>query len=674
MNIKTVFILSLACFVIFCSVLVVQSGLFENPQQQNPDPFIRLANTPDSQPVAEVKADATMEMAPKPLQESSGLELIHAKNPSNPVLGSDVKDGEYKFKLELTSKGASIEKAVLSEFDDRDPDDPKPLILLSPIETGEEKNIYSLASGNLDLLDIQRRYSLDTVNWKAGEVVTAIDGTQSVTFEVSLGKTTQAGGTKSVDSEYLKITKTYSIKPDSYDIECDIKIENLSGKKIDARFDFQGPAGINREDARTDSRNITTAFITAEDKLESVKRMAIKLREPTKTRNTEKLKLTHKTAGPDFVWAAATNKYFAAIVRPISSNNLTTLKSLRLGLAQYYDPDIYAKRPNGDENISFSIKAGNVKLDTAESGDNVLDLKLGIYIGPKDNEIFKNNPTYKELGFFHTIAFRGCCCPENVIRPLAFGIMMMMDGIYTVIPNYGVAIIILVFLMRLVMHPITKKSQVSMMRLQKVGPKMAEIKKKYANNPTEMRKKSAEAYKEAGANPAMGILPMFIQMPIWIALWTAVNTSVSIRGEAFLPFWITDLSAPDHLFKFPGGLELPFFGEYFNLLPILMGVVMFLQQKLMPHNTAAQTNPQAAQQQKMMMIMMPLMFPLMLYKGPSGVNLYILSSITAGVIEQAIIRKHIREKEEFESQGLVAVTSKTGGKVKKKKPKPFYKT
>ena len=242
------------------------------------------------------------------------------------------------------------------------------------------------------------------------------------------------------------------------------------------------------------------------------------------------------------------------------------------------------------------------------------------------------------------------------------------------LPNYGVAIIILVFLMRLVMHPITKKSQVSMMRLQKVGPKMAEIKKKYANNPTEMRKKSAEAYKEAGANPAMGILPMFIQMPIWIALWTAVNTSVSIRGEAFLPFWITDLSAPDHLFKFPGGLELPFFGEYFNLLPILMGVVMFLQQKLMPHNTAAQTNPQAAQQQKMMMIMMPLMFPLMLYKGPSGVNLYILSSITAGVIEQAIIRKHIREKEEFESQGLVAVTSKTGGKVKKKKPKPFYKT
>ena len=106
-----------------------------------------------------------------------------------------------------------------------------------------------------------------------------------------------------------------------------------------------------------------------------------------------------------------------------------------------------------------------------------------------------------------------------------------------------------------------------------------------------------------------------------------------------------------------------------------MGVVMFLQQKLMPHSKASeQTNPQIAQQQKMMMIMMPLMFPIMLYKGPSGVNLYIMSSISAGVIEQMVIRRHIREKEKEEARGLVPVTKKTGGKVKKKKPKPFFKT
>ena len=214
-----------------------------------------------------------------------------------------------------------------------------------------------------------------------------------------------------------------------------------------------------------------------------------------------------------------------------------------------------------------------------------------------------------------------------------------------------------------------------MVGLQKLGPKMEEIKKKYANNPKEMQKKSAELYREAGVNPVMGILPMFIQMPIWMALWTAVYTSLDLRGAGFLPFWITDLSAPDSLIRFKA-ITLPLLGEIdsFNLLPILMGVVMYLQQKMMPHSSANQTNTQVAQQQKMMMILMPLMFPLMLYKGPSGVNLYIMSSIGAGVIEQAVIRKHIREKEEQEAMGLVDVTSKTGGKVKKKKPKPFYKS
>jgi YidC/Oxa1 family membrane protein insertase len=110
-----------------------------------------------------------------------------------------------------------------------------------------------------------------------------------------------------------------------------------------------------------------------------------------------------------------------------------------------------------------------------------------------------------------------------------------------------------------------------------------------------------------------------------------------------------------------------------NLLPLMMGIAFYLQQKLMPSQASAASNPQVAQQQKMMMIMMPLLFPVMLYNAPSGVNMYIMSSTFAGVFEQYVIRKHIREKEEAESKGLVAVTSKTGGKVKKKKPKPFYK-
>lgn len=213
-----------------------------------------------------------------------------------------------------------------------------------------------------------------------------------------------------------------------------------------------------------------------------------------------------------------------------------------------------------------------------------------------------------------------------------------------------------------------------MNKMQKLAPLAEGIRKKYANDKTEQNKQMMALYKEHGASPVMGMLPMFVQMPIWIALWSAVYTSIDLRGAAFLPFWITDLSSPDALVRF-SMVTVPLLGwkiESLNLLPILMGVAFYLQQKLTPQQAAA--NPQVAQQQKMMMIMMPLLFPLMLYKAPSGVNLYIMASTFAGVVEQYVIRKHIREREETESQGLVAVTSKTGGKVKKKKPKPFFRT
>ena len=212
-----------------------------------------------------------------------------------------------------------------------------------------------------------------------------------------------------------------------------------------------------------------------------------------------------------------------------------------------------------------------------------------------------------------------------------------------------------------------------MAKMSKLAPRAEEIKKKYGNNKTEMNKQMMALYKEQGASPIMGFLPMLLQMPIWIALWSAVNASVDLRGEGMLPFWITDLSMPDALF--PLNIPLPFFGtiESFNLLPLLMGVAFYAQQKMMPIQAAAAANPQMAQQQKMMQVMMPILFPLMLYTVPSGVNLYIMTSTFAGVVEQKIIRKHIKEKEEADAVGLVAVTSKTGGKVKKKKPKPMYK-
>jgi YidC/Oxa1 family membrane protein insertase len=253
-----------------------------------------------------------------------------------------------------------------------------------------------------------------------------------------------------------------------------------------------------------------------------------------------------------------------------------------------------------------------------------------------------------------------------------------MNWLHGFIPNYGIVIIIFVLLVRLILHPLTRKSQISMSEYAKFNalPEVQEIRKKYAKDMMEMNRQISELQKKHGISHSamvMGMLPMLVQMPIWIALYGAIYASIDLRGAAFLPFWITDLSAPDALFRFKA-FTIPLLGriDSFNLLPILMGIAFYLQQKLIPSQTAA-TTPQAAQQQKMMMIMMPVMFPLMLYTSPSGLNLYIMASTFGGVIEQYIIKKHIQEKEQAKEQGLVAVTSKTGGKIKKPKPKPFFK-
>jgi YidC/Oxa1 family membrane protein insertase len=216
-----------------------------------------------------------------------------------------------------------------------------------------------------------------------------------------------------------------------------------------------------------------------------------------------------------------------------------------------------------------------------------------------------------------------------------------------------------------------------MMKMSKLGPMAEEIKQKYANNKAEMQKKLAGLYREQGATPILGCLPMLLQMPIWIALYSAIGAGIEFRGAAFLPFWITDLSNSDAVFMLPAATaKIPFIGTFigtsFNLLPILLGVAMFAQQKLTPSSAPA-SNPQVAQQQKMMLWMMPIMMLVFLYRAPSGLNLYIMASTTAGVVEQYVIRKHIREKEAAEQITLVPTTSKLGGKLKKKKPKPPIK-
>ncbi len=659
---RIVLILIVAGFVVLCGGLIVESGLFSGPAGQKP--CILLAQTaPGEQPsLADTQPSDGAQLQ---ALDVPSLGADHAE-PKAVTLGSIDPNSGFKFLLELTTKGAAITRATFSEFDDRDYRDPQPLVILSPVNLPDGRQILSMANGRVVFPQQQLQLSLNRLHWQGFEVEKDYyDGAQTARFEAIIKN-------KDTGQPVVKLTKTYRVMVGSYMLDCDLTIENLSDNEQNLRFHLAGPTGIGREDVSRDMRRAVAGFRESNGQVTAV-RLKLNAKKLYNARGIDAGELTRPGAG--FLWVATANKYFAAILVPVPQQGKDYCDWVTNKQGTFYNPDIDKRADSGDETVGVSLKTATAKLAPTGQVDSTRAYKFQLYLGPKDKSLFDRNELYRKLGFVQTIDFLACCCPASIISPLAFGILALMKWMYGFIANYGVVIIILVFLMRLVMHPVTKKSQLSMGKMTKLAPKAEEIKKKYANNKTEMNKHLMALYREQGASPVMGMLPMMVQMPIWIALWSAVYTGIELRGASFLPFWITDLSAPDALVRF-SAVTVPLLGwkiDSLNLLPILMGVAFYLQQKLMPKQAAAATNPQVAQQQKMMMVMLPVLFPLMLYKAPSGVNLYIMASTFAGVIEQHVIRKHIHEKEQTEEKGLVAATKKTGGKTKKKKPKPFFR-
>ena len=664
MNSRIILLLIVVGFVVFCGWLVLGSGLCETCRSET-GPCVLLQQTT----ITEGQEGAKAAGAKKVTLEAADFARLWASdaNDTNSVsLGSiDPKSG-FKFQFELSSQGAAIRKAVFSGFDDRDPNNPQPLQILSPVKLYNGSEVLSMANTSFVFVKQQLQLSLDKLHWESLGVEKAADGSQQTASFKAVIKDSNG-------VPVVKLTKSYKITAGSYLLDCDFTIENLTDSEQKVRFNLGGPIGLGRESFRSDMRQVIAGFRNAEGQVVSTGLNTKKLRNATEL---EDRRLTKP--GANFLWIAAINKYFAAIVVPVADEGKDFCDWVADKTGRFYNPDGDERSKSGDETIGLDLKIAANTLAEAGQANSEKTYKFQFYLGPKDKSLFDKTELYEKLGFAHTITFMPCfCCPTCLINPIAFGILALMKWMHGFWPyNYGVVIIILVFMFRLAMHPVTKKSQLSMRKMTKLGPMAEEIKKKYANNKAEMNKQMMALYKKQGASPIMGFLPMMVQMPVWIALWSAVYASIELRGAEFLPFWITDLSMPDALYRFPTTIIVPLLGwkiESLNLLPLMMGLAFYLQQKLMPHQAGASANPQVAQQQKMMMIMMPLMFPLMLYKAPSGVNLYIMSSTFAGVFEQYFIRKHIREKEEAESQGLVSATSKTGGKVKKKKPKPFYK-
>ena len=198
---------------------------------------------------------------------------------------------------------------------------------------------------------------------------------------------------------------------------------------------------------------------------------------------------------------------------------------------------------------------------------------------------------------------------------LAVPILRGLQFFYKYFPNYGVSIIILTLLIRLITFPLQYKSFKSMKKMQKLQPELNKLKEKYQDNPQKMQAETMELFKRSGANPLGGCLPLLLQMPVFFAFYKVLSAAVELVGAPFA-LWINDLSTKD-----------PYF-----VLPVLLAVVMFVQQKLTPSQTADAT------QQKVMMFM-PLIFGFIMKDLPSGLVLYIFVSTLFGIIQQLYVYK-----------------------------------
>jgi len=265
-------------------------------------------------------------------------------------------------------------------------------------------------------------------------------------------------------------------------------------------------------------------------------------------------------------------------------------------------------------------------------------MNFRIFAGPFASNILKQvdatysnastdyNPDYIASQSFHGwFAF--------ISEPFAKFLFILMNFFHSITGSWAFSIILLTVALRIMMYPLNAWSSKSMLRMQQIGPKITAVQEKYKNDPKKAQIEVLNIYREGGVNPLSGCLPMLIQMPFLIGMFDLLKSTFELRGASFIPGWIDDLTQPDVLFSW--NTPIIFIGNEFHLLPILLGVVMFLQQKFMtplPADPKLLTDQQ--RQQRAMGTMMSVLFAFMFYHFPSGLNIYWLSSMLLGIVQQ----------------------------------------
>ncbi len=291
------------------------------------------------------------------------------------------------------------------------------------------------------------------------------------------------------------------------------------------------------------------------------------------------------------------------IIEDGDAENKTVKNAVILaGFDRYYTTLFFSKKPltavvvpDEEQNPVLFVKTDK-------------NIDLTGYIGPKFVDVLKSiNPQLVDVVQYGVGTF------------FARNLFLLLDFLYKISHSWGIAIILLVVLVRLVLFPLTYKGMVSMYKLKELSPRMKDIQQKYKKDPQKLQKQMMKLYKEHGANPLGGCLPLVLQIPIFYGIYKLLLYSIELKGEAFL--WIHDLSVMD-----------PYF-----ILPVLMGVSMYIHQRLTPSNF------QDPMQEKIFKFL-PVVFTIMMATFPAGLVLYWTTNNILSIIQQMIINKVMESK------------------------------
>ncbi|HCC36628.1 MAG TPA: membrane protein insertase YidC [Treponema sp.] len=404
----------------------------------------------------------------------------------------------------------------------------------------------------------------------------------------------------------FRLIKRYEFKPGEYMFELNISLDggfstkgfNFNGAAYTLAFDPQIGPRFEKLDQRSEFRQYLTY-----------------------TNNKVKQEKTGVVTKDMPAWAAIAGKYFTLIAVPYAPQ-------FRLAFSE-----------QAEEGIPSASRMFISRSDYAGSR---LDDRYLFYLGPKSAGTLSGYYNGKNGFNVNGLQIADAAKTRSFlsIPPLESALNWLLLMFYKLVPNYGVAIILLTLLVKIIFFPLTKKSSEATLRMQTLSPKIKELQTKYKDNPQKMNAEMAELYKKEGYNPLSGCLPMLLQIPIFFAMYNLFNSHFDLRGAMFIPGWIPDLSLPEAIWNFPGDFRLPLLGwTAIRALPFI-----YVGSQLLYGKFTQTPDQQGNTQMKMMLYIMPIIFFFVLYDVPSGLLIYWIFSNILTLVQQVIINKYMAPK------------------------------